>query len=188
MKKVIMFLLLAVIMASMSAVFTSCNSFEDEAIAQMRKTMKELAKNPDTYKITDIDVKFCNDSVCVIHTKEKGQNGMGGWSSSMSEYVYVKTTYKGEVHYMESVLDLSDEDNKGRDVYTCARNMYDSFLRGEYDMRLDSEVSKIAKKTNWKDENPECRAEFISKAALFTAAFNGREINKKENSDKDDWQ
>ena len=100
MKKVIMFLLLAVIMASMSAVFTSCNSFEDEAIAQMRKTIKEMAKNPDTYKITDVDVKFCNDSVCVIHTKEKGQNGMGGWSSSMSEYVYVKTTYKGEVHYI----------------------------------------------------------------------------------------
>ena len=49
-------------------------------------------------------------------------------------------------------------------------------------------IVKIAKKTNWKDENPECRAEFISKAALFTTVFNGREINKKENSDKDDWQ
>ena len=57
-----------------------------------------------------------------------------------------------------------------------------------YDMRLDSEVSKIAKKTFWKDENPECRAEFISKAALFTVALYGREINKKANKDKDDWQ
>ncbi|MGM9704741.1 MAG: hypothetical protein ACI3YB_01960, partial [Prevotella sp.] len=140
MKKILSFLLLAVIAVGVM----SCNSFEDEAIAQMRKTIKELAKNPDTYKITDIDVKFCNDSVCVIHTMEKGQNGMGGWNSSRSEYVYVKTTYKGEVHYMESVLDLSNEDNNGRDVYSCARGMYDSFLRGEYDMRLDSEVSKIA--------------------------------------------
>ena len=56
MKKVIMFLLLVVIAMGV----TSCNSFEDEAIAQMRKTIKELAKNPDTYKITDVDVKFCN--------------------------------------------------------------------------------------------------------------------------------
>lgn len=184
MKKILYSLLLAVIAVGVM----SCNSFEDEAKAQMKKTLKELAKNPETYKITDVDVKFCNDSICVIHTQEKGQNSLGGWNSSRSEYVYVKTTYKGEVRYMESVLDLSNEDNKDRDVYSCARSMYDSFLRGEYDMRLDSEVSKIAKKTSWKDENPECRAEFISKVALFTAALYGREINKKANKDKDDWQ
>ena len=70
MKKILYSLLLAVIAVGVM----SCNSFEDEAKAQMKKTLKELAKNPETYKITDVDVKFCNDSICVIHTQEKGQN------------------------------------------------------------------------------------------------------------------
>ena len=56
------------------------------------------------------------------------------------------------------------------------------------DDTLRHALNELAKKTFWKDENPECRAEFISKAALFTAALYGREINKKANKDKDDWQ
>lgn len=63
-------------------VFSSCNSMERKAKRQLHETMKELAKNPDTYKISNEKIVFSNDSMCTISFTGRGQNGFGGYNSS----------------------------------------------------------------------------------------------------------
>ena len=63
-------------MAIITAVISlsSCNSFEKKAKRQLRDTMEELAKNPETFKITNEKVVFSNDSMCTISFIGRGQN------------------------------------------------------------------------------------------------------------------
>lgn len=71
--------------------FASCKEdIKDSALKQLKITMTELAKNPDTYKITNIKEVYRSpsDSLIVISFQGKGQNGFGGWSSSSFEYAY----------------------------------------------------------------------------------------------------
>ena len=100
-------------MAIMIAVvsLSSCNSLEDKAKKQLHATMKELAKNPETYKITNEKVIFSNDSMCTISFIGSGQNGFGGYDSSLFEYTFIKSpkAYNGGATYGESLLDMEDQ-------------------------------------------------------------------------------
>ena len=49
MKKVLSFLLIA----TMAVGLVSCGSLEDEAQMQLRETLNEFAKNPDTFKLNE---------------------------------------------------------------------------------------------------------------------------------------
>ena len=77
---------------------SSCNSFESDAKNTMHNTIKELAKNPDTYKLSNEEVVVSNDSLVIIHCIGKGQNGFGGWSSSRIEYIYILTKKHNHIY------------------------------------------------------------------------------------------
>ena len=77
---------------------SSCNSFENDAKNTMHNTIKELAKNPDTYKLSNEEVVVSNDSLVIIHCIGKGQNGFGGWSSSRIEYIYILTKKHNHIY------------------------------------------------------------------------------------------
>ena len=77
---------------------SSCNSFENGAKNTMHNTIKELAKNPDTYKLSNEEVVVSNDSLVIIHCIGKGQNGFGGWSSSRIEYIYILTKKHNHIY------------------------------------------------------------------------------------------
>ena len=77
---------------------SSCNSFESDAKNTMHNTLKELAKNPDTYKLSNEEVVVSNDSLVIIHCIGKGQNGFGGWSSSSIEYIYILTKKHNHIY------------------------------------------------------------------------------------------
>ena len=108
MKKILM------LMAIMAAVISlsSCNSFENKAKnslenevedsfenkakKQLHATMKEVARNPYTDKITNEKVIFSNDSMCTISFiyKEYDDSNLGRclgrYSQSKCEYTLVK--------------------------------------------------------------------------------------------------
>ena len=60
-----------------------CNNKPDvESLAkkQAEKTMREIAKNPESISIFDMETIFKADSVCVLHFNQRGQNSFGGYS------------------------------------------------------------------------------------------------------------
>ena len=70
MKKVIMFLLLAVIMVGV----TSCNSLENKAKEQLKETIGDVMKNPDTFKMRNEKTIISNDSLFVMTFSGIGEN------------------------------------------------------------------------------------------------------------------
>lgn len=103
--RVLVYLLIG---CGLSIFLFSCSSIEKEAENQMRKTVLELAKNPDTYKISNVKTiyKSPTDSLVVLSFMGKGQNGFGGYSSSYCEYFYY-LSLNGEIY--ENLVDLDDE-------------------------------------------------------------------------------
>ena len=103
-------------MAIMIAVvsLSSCNSFEDKAKnllenkakEQLPITMKELARNPETYKIANEKVIFSSDSMCTISFVGSGQNGLGRYSTSRMEYTIVKCK---DDKYCETLLNMENQ-------------------------------------------------------------------------------
>ncbi len=95
-----------------SFLFLSCsNGLEDKAKNQLKKTMKELLKNPDSATLSNVKSILNNDSLCIIHFNCKAQNGFGGFTSSKYEYVFIKSDVDGETSYNEMVIDLDDEES-----------------------------------------------------------------------------
>ena len=110
MKKVLMFMAIMIAVVSLS----SCNSFEDKAKKslenkakeQLHVTMKELARNPETYKIENEKVIFSSDSMCTISFVGSGQNGLGRYSTSRMEYTIVKCK---DDKYCETLLNMENQ-------------------------------------------------------------------------------
>lgn len=173
MKKTILSMLLAVV----AVVLVSCNkasSFEKQAKKQMEITLKEMAKNPETFQINNVETKFCNDSTCVLHVKTKGQNGFGGWSTSNLEYIYVKSS----CNTYECVTDLEEE----KTVYNMVKDLYEEYRKPENNGLLKM---KMLNGKGWENETKESRANMIHSACVLTAAFSGRKIDKENKND--DW-
>lgn len=113
MKKI---LLLAILAIS----FVSCSGgLESKAKKQMKKTMLEIAKNPESIKIDNIKTIINNDSLCVLSFNARGQNGFGGYDRSNYEYYYVKSVRGGEVEFMEALNEISKGENGIIDECRC---------------------------------------------------------------------
>ena len=68
--------------------------------------MKELARNPETYKIENEKVIFSSDSMCTISFVGSGQNGLGRYSTSRMEYTIVKCK---DDKYCETLLNMENQ-------------------------------------------------------------------------------
>lgn len=161
MKKILMFMAIVIAVVSLS----SCNSFEDKAKnpledkaeKQLRVTMEEFAKNPETFKITNEKVIFSNDSMCTISFIGKGQNGFGGYSSSELEYTLVKCKdNKGKIIYYESLLDMENEDEKEMSIQEAINDidygspkLFKELKKEAYDNNIKKGMSKEYAKANY---------------------------------------
>lgn len=132
------------------------NNIESKAKEQMKKTIKELAKNPDTYKISNIKTMFIDDSLVVLNFIGKGQNGFGGYSTSKYEYIYA---IKND-GVKESLYDLEDRGSIiGKKAFSeIMGEILGDTLDTESSGRIDTAAIKLA--------------------ASLTVAFNGRYIEE----------
>jgi hypothetical protein len=55
----------------------SCSSIQNDAEKQLRNTIQELARNPETFKILELETvyKSPSDSLIVMSFTGRGQNG-----------------------------------------------------------------------------------------------------------------
>lgn len=67
---------------------TSCHSFEREAHHALRDEIKATAKNPGSYKISNEETIFQQDSMVVISFVGNGENSYGGRTSNRYEFIY----------------------------------------------------------------------------------------------------
>ena len=146
------------------------NGFEIKAKQQMEQTMKELAKDPSSLQISNVETIFSNDSICILHYKSSGKNGFGGVSSSKMEYVYLTWTKgNGELVTYETVIKLDDEPSI---LKTARKDYQEKNLEPEYVKKMNDEDRKA-----W----------HIHFAASLYMISSGREVNSEKNNNIENW-
>ena len=99
--------LIALLFFSFSAVsfISSCSSpsskIEKAARNQVQTTLTEIAKDPTSVKIEDIQTKFLDDSLCVLQLNWTAKNGFGHDVKSQVEYYYIESKGKFYEAYQE---------------------------------------------------------------------------------------
>ena len=108
MKKVIMFLLLSVMMIG---VVSSCKSEKKaepkkelsvseklliEAKNGLKNYINDRARNPETFKTSDMRVEYLSDSACVIKFRYVAENKFGGHVNEKAQWIWLK--YNGDTY------------------------------------------------------------------------------------------
>ena len=159
-----------VLLALTTLIWSCSNGLESAAKQQMEETMKELAKDPSSIQITNVETMFSNDSTCILHFKFSGKNGFGGVSSDEMEYIYITYHLKGKKITKETVFKL----DKKESILEIAR---DSYREKKWENDNNKDLSDEDKKA-W----------YIHFEAQFYMIFNGREVGKtKSKYDVDKW-
>ena len=118
MKKVITFFLLSVMMIG---VVSSCKSEKKaepkkelsvseklliEAKNGLKNYINDRARNPETFKTSDMMVEYLSDSACVIKFRFIAENQFGGHVNEKAQWIWLK--YNGDTY--QSWQDTSDDD------------------------------------------------------------------------------
>lgn len=148
-KKTTFSLIQLLLIITLIITLASCQqNLESEAKKQLKTTMKELLKDPDSATLTNVQTAYSSDSVCVIYFDCKAKNGFGGYSSSYMEYLYCIDKEKSNGERIELVSSIGDDGDFKRSVMEKAEHDY------QREMRWLSEEQK----KNWKDIFVDIRA------------------------------
>lgn len=153
----------------LSVIFiTSCsNGLEKQAKEQLKKTMKEMLKNPDSATLTNVKTELNNDSICIIHFNCKAQNGFGGYTTNKYEYIYLKMDKKDKTVYKEGIFNLDDT----KSVIKKAK---------DFKKTIADIADKNIKKDKSADEIERDSINTIYLIAMGNLIFSGREVEDDE--------
>lgn len=103
MKKTYLFLTMMMSMAFLS-LMTSCSKsakLEKAAKEQMEATFKEMARDPSSVILSNIETVYSDDSLCIIHCDFSAKNGLGAEVKDKCEYIFIRSEGKNYESYME---------------------------------------------------------------------------------------
>lgn len=80
---------------------TSSSKIEKAALAQVQSTLTEIAKDPTSVKIGDIQTKYLDDSLCILQLNWTAKNGLGHEVTDQVEYYYIGANGKYYESYQE---------------------------------------------------------------------------------------
>lgn len=90
-------IVMCTLVSLLACVLLSCSKsgqLERAAKKQMEATLKEIAKDPASVKLENIQTKYVNDSLCIIHADFTAKNGLGMESTNKEEYVFLRSNGK----------------------------------------------------------------------------------------------
>lgn len=103
--KYVKYFLIFLVCISLGACSKS-SKLKSEAEKQMELTFKEYAKDPSSVKLTNKEIVYSDDSLCIIHVDYAGKNGLGTEINTKYEYVMLSSNDK----YYEALQPFSSED------------------------------------------------------------------------------
>lgn len=164
MRKILFSLLLAVIAVGVM----SCSSIESKAKKQLRQTIEEVMKNPDTFKMKNEKVLISDDSLFVMTFNGIGENSYGGHTNQKYEYIYLKneTEDKG-IEYMEYLGDANDK--------TSVSEMYKKYTKHEADIS-EMHLIEVLMKEGKTEEEAIIMQTYMT--ALIKCIMSGRTIEE----------
>ena len=164
MRKILFSLLLAVIAVGVM----SCSSIEGKAKKQLKQTIEEVMKNPDTFKMKNEKVLISDDSLFVMTFNGIGENSYGGHTNQKYEYIYLKNETKDKgIEYMEYIGDANDK--------TSVSEMYKKYTKHEADIS-EMQLIEVFMKEGKTEEEAIIMQTYMT--ALIKCIMNGRTIEE----------
>ena len=77
------------------------SKLESMAKDQMEKTFKEMAKHPESVKLTNSETIYSDDSLCIIHVDFSAKNGFGNDVKDRCEYIFISSNGKNYESYQK---------------------------------------------------------------------------------------
>lgn len=77
------------------------SKLESMAKDQMEKTFKEMAKDPESVKLSNLETVYSDDSLCIIHVDFAAKNGLGYEIKNRCEYIFISSNGKNYESYQE---------------------------------------------------------------------------------------
>lgn len=78
-----------VIVAFLMSACNQSSKTSSEAKSSMESLVKELAKNPESVKIDNVNTVYKNDSLAILHFDFTAKNGLGMESTDKMEYIFL---------------------------------------------------------------------------------------------------
>lgn len=112
------------LMSFMAIIMMSCTNkakkLNGEAKEAVKQVFLEIAKDPSSVQLSNVNTVFSNDSLCILHLDLKAKNGLGIESNSKMEYVYMVS---GEEKY--EAYQALESDSVYQDIETFERTKKD---------------------------------------------------------------
>lgn len=86
------------------SLMTSCSKsakLEKAAKEQMEATFKEMARDPSSVSLSNIETVYSDDSLCILHCDFSAKNGLGAEVKDKCEYIFISSNGKNYESYME---------------------------------------------------------------------------------------
>ncbi len=96
---------------------TNADKYEQSAKTELEKVMKKVAQNPETFKISEIEAVYKQDSICVLRFLGEGKSELGESLSSRFEFVMVTTKQNTEKQVTMCMLQDYNEGESVLDSY-----------------------------------------------------------------------
>lgn len=77
------------------------SKLESMAKDQMEMTFKEMAKDPESVKLSNLETVYSDDSLCIIHVDFAAKNGLGNEIKDRCEYIFISSNGKNYESYQE---------------------------------------------------------------------------------------
>ena len=119
-KKLSVLMLISMMMSLMTSCSESAN-LEKEAKEQMEATFKEIARDPSSVQLTNIETVYSDDSLCILNCVFSAKNGLGMDVKDKCEYIFICSNGK---KYEASV-----EINKDDEVFV-SKEKYEEVRKG----------------------------------------------------------
>lgn len=161
----------AVLSVAFAILFCSCNSsIERKAKKEMKRKMTEVAKIPESVKITNVKTAYVDDSLCILHYDFAGKNSYGAVVKNREEFIYF-VDEDGPFAYYHNI-----DDNES--VLEKAKETYQESLPKMKEERFKELLVDEKKKEEFK------RA-CIKLEASIKCLLYGYEVGKKDESDSE---
>lgn len=104
---------------------TSCSQsakLEKAAKEQMEATFTELARDPSSVQLSNIETVYSDDSLCILHCDFSAKNGLGAEVKDKCEYIFISSNGK----YYESYMEI----NKNEEGVFVSQEKYEKEKKG----------------------------------------------------------
>ncbi|MCR5645315.1 MAG: hypothetical protein K6F96_02835 [Bacteroidales bacterium] len=154
-----------------SFVVSGCtSSIERKASKEMKRKMTEVAKIPESVKITNVKTAYVDDSLCILHYDFAGKNSYGAVVKNRYEFVYLIHDDYGVGSVLAYYHDLEDD----KSVIELAKEDFK-----ENELRFSEELKDKKKR----EENKKL---CLKQEAYLQCWLNGYEVGEKDNDSEYD--